>query len=154
MEYKLAVINTSSIGIEHVSNLLITIGVGGFEVCDSEDFKEFLSSKTPAYDYVDEQLMHLSEQRSCIKFYTAINEQGDDTVNLVEKALLELKNSDSDNLFGTLELYTSVVDDSDWKDNWKQFYKPMEIGDRLVVSPAWEDFKTDKKLLLIVNPKS
>ena len=149
MEYKLAVINTSSIGIEHVSNLLITIGVGGFEVCDSEDFKEFLSSKTPAYDYVDEQLMHLSEQRSCIKFYTAINEQGDDTVNLVEKALLELKNSDSDNLFGTLELYTSVVDDSDWKDNWKQFYKPMEIGDRLVVSPAWEDFKTDKKLLKI-----
>ena len=32
MEYKMAVITTSTVGIEHVSNLLIAIGVGGFEV--------------------------------------------------------------------------------------------------------------------------
>ena len=90
MTYKLAVINTSTIGIEHVSNLLIAIGVGGFEVCDSEDFNEFLKTCTPAYDYVDEKLMKLASERSTIKFYTADNEQGSDTIFAVEKALLEL----------------------------------------------------------------
>ena len=149
MEYKLAVINTTSKGIEHVSNLLIAVGIGGFEVCDSEDFKEFLNSKTPAYDYIDEQLMKLAEQRSSIKFYTAVNHQGDQTVKAVEKALAEMKKSDTSNMLGTLELYVSTVDDSDWKDNWKQFYKPIEIGSRLVVAPAWEDHQTDKKLLKI-----
>lgn len=151
MEYKLAVISTTSDGIEHVSNVLIAVGVGGFEVCDSKDFSEFLSSKVPAYDYIDEDLMVLASQRSCVKFYTADNEQGDATVKLVENALIELKNNDVDNAFGTLELSVSVVDDSDWKDNWKQFYKPMEIGDKLVVTPAWETVESDK-LVLKIDP--
>ena len=151
MTYKLAIINTTSVGIEHVSNLLIAIGVGGFEVCDSKDFNEFLQSKTPAYDYVDEELMNLCNQRSCVKFYTADNEQGSDTISITEKALIELKNSDTSNEYGTLEISVCVVDDSDWKDNWKQYYKPMEIGDKLVVAPAWEDVSTDK-LLLKIDP--
>lgn len=149
MEYKLAVISTTSLGIEHVSNLLIAIGVGGFEVCDSEDFKEFLKSKTPAYDYIDDEVMQLANQRTSIKFYTAVNRQGDEIVNTVEKGLIALKMTDKDNLFGTLELNVSMVNDNDWKDNWKQFYKPIEIGSRLVVSPAWEEYKTDKKVLKI-----
>lgn len=148
MEYKMAVITTTSVGIEHVSNLLITVGVGGFEVCDSADFMEFLNSRTPAYDYVDDELMKLASARSCIKFYTADNAQGDDTVMLVEKALLQLADSDVGRDCGTLEMNVSVVDDSDWKDNWKQFYKPIVI-DKLVVCPAWETVKTDKKVLKI-----
>ena len=148
MEYKMAVITTSTTGIEHVSNLLIAIGVGGFEVCDSADFLEFLQTKTPAYDYVDDSLMQLANQRSSIKFYTADNEQGDETITIVEKALLELKATEIGKDCGTLEMNVSVVDDSDWKDNWKQFYKPITISD-LVVCPAWESVDTDKKVLKI-----
>ncbi len=151
MQYKMALIYTSHIGIEHVSNLLIAIGVGGFEVCDGEDFKEFLETRTPAYDYVDEELMKLSSQRSCIKFYTADNQQGLDTLLTVEKALSKLKEDDKENQFGTLEFTVCVVDDSDWKDNWKQYYKPMEIGEKLVVTPAWETVETDK-LVLKIDP--
>lgn len=149
MTYKLAVITTSSVGIEHVSNLLIATGISGFEICDSEDFNEFLLSREPAYDYIDENLMMLSKQRSCIKFYTADNEQGSDIISLVEKALIDLKNTDNTNTYGTLELNVSVVDDNDWKDNWKQYYKPLEIGDRLIVVPAWENVNSDKIMLKI-----
>lgn len=149
MQYKMAVITTSHEGIEHISNLLITIGVGGFEVCDSEDFKEFLESKTPAYDYIDDNLMKLASQRTLIKFYTANNDQGVETINLVEKALMELKSSELSHILGTLELSITLVDDSNWKDNWKKYYKPMLIGDNLIVSPAWENVETDKILLKI-----
>ena len=151
MEYKMSVISTSSAGIEPVSNLLVICGVGGFEVCDSSDFREFLESRTPAYDYVDDELMKLCNQRSLIKFYTAVNPQGDEIIAQVESALLELYEADKNNAFGTLELSVTVVDDSDWKDNWKQFYRPMEIGSRLIVAPAWEHVTTDK-LLLKIDP--
>ncbi len=149
MQYKMAVITTSHTGIEHISNLLITVGVGGFEVCDSEDFNEFLKTKTPTYDYIDDELMKLSSQRSCIKFYTANNEQGSETIDMVEKSLLQLKQSDFSHMLGTLEMNVSVVNDDEWKNNWKQFYKPMIIGDKLLVSPAWENVVTDKILLKI-----
>ena len=151
MEYKMSVINTSSEGIEHVSNILIVNGISGFEVCDSADFKEFLETRTPAYDYIDDELMKLCSQRSSVKFYTAVNSQGDDIIAAVERDLAELKLHDTDNTFGTLELNVTTVDDSDWKDNWKKFYHPMEIGDKLMVAPAWENVKTDK-LLLKIDP--
>ena len=95
--------------------------------------------------------MKLADERSCIKFYTADNEQGEDIITKVDKALTHLKEDDVDNSYGTLELNVSIVDDGDWKDNWKQFYKPMEIGDRLVVTPAWEQVESNK-LILKIDP--
>ena len=149
MEYKMSVISTASDGIEPVSNLLVINGVGGFEVCDSRDFKEFLDTRTPAYDYVDDELMQLCLHRSSVIFYTAPNEQGDSIISAVEKSLAELKQSDAEGRFGTLELTVKTVDDSEWKDNWKKYYHPIEIGDKLVVSPAWESVSTDKPVLKI-----
>ena len=149
MEYKMSVISTSSAGVESVSNVLVVCGVGGFEVCDSSDFLEFLNSHTPAYDYVDDGVMELASQRSIIKFYTAINSQGDEIISSVEHALEELRSCDKDGVLGTLELAVSIVDDSDWKDNWKQFYHPIAIGEKLMVVPAWEQVDTEVPVLKI-----
>ena len=44
------------------------------------------------------------------------------------------------------------MDDADWENNWKQFYKPMEIGERLIVVPEWESAKTHGRIPLILNP--
>ena len=44
------------------------------------------------------------------------------------------------------------VQDSDWENNWKQFYKPMEIGDRLLVIPEWETADPKGRVTLILNP--
>lgn len=149
MEYLIAVISTSHIGIEHVSNLLIANGVNGFEICDSEDFEEFLKAHEPPYDYIDDKVMQLIKNRSCIKFYTAVNEQGRQIINSVENSLLLLKAADDTNAYGTLEMNVSCVSDDDWKDNWKQYYKPIEIGEKLLVTPAWESVLSDRCVLKI-----
>lgn len=31
------------------------------------------------------------------------------------------------------------IRDEDWAENWKQFYHPFAVGERLVVAPTWED---------------
>jgi ribosomal protein L11 methyltransferase len=36
------------------------------------------------------------------------------------------------------------VQDSDWENNWRDFYKPMEIGQKLVVVPEWEAYEGDR----------
>lgn len=32
------------------------------------------------------------------------------------------------------------IDEEDWANSWKQYYKPVRIGKRLVVVPAWEKY--------------
>ncbi|MCH8978136.1 MAG: 50S ribosomal protein L11 methyltransferase [Armatimonadetes bacterium] len=35
---------------------------------------------------------------------------------------------------------TEQVEEQDWAESWKQFFKPMHIGERLVVRPSWEPY--------------
>ena len=44
------------------------------------------------------------------------------------------------------------VKDEDWENNWKKFYKPMEIGERLLVIPAWEQADPGQRVTLTLNP--
>ena len=44
------------------------------------------------------------------------------------------------------------VEDADWENNWKQFYKPMEIGKRLLVIPEWEQAGAPDRVELRLNP--
>lgn len=42
-------------------------------------------------------------------------------------------------------------DDEDWANNWKKYYKPLEIGESLAIVPEWEEYKSDRKIIKI-NP--
>ena len=46
----------------------------------------------------------------------------------------------------------STVEDSDWENNWREFYKPIEVGERLVVVPEWEEIPKGGRLPLRLDP--
>jgi ribosomal protein L11 methyltransferase len=47
------------------------------------------------------------------------------------------------------------VRDEDWAENWKQFYHPLEVGNRLVICPSWEKFTPrSEQLVVILDPGS
>lgn len=37
-------------------------------------------------------------------------------------------------------LTATIVEDEDWANAWKQFFKPMRIGERIVIKPSWEEY--------------
>ena len=37
------------------------------------------------------------------------------------------------------EVETLVCKREDWQNNWKQFFKPMPVGNKLLIRPTWED---------------
>ena len=46
-----------------------------------------------------------------------------------------------------------LIDEEDWATNWKQHWKPAEIGDRFLVYPAWETPPEDSdKIILKLDP--
>ena len=133
------VVHTTTAGIEPVSGILLLNGINGYEVCDSEDFNSFLENKEVYFDYIEDDLLKLKDCETTVTFYVPENSQGLETILGVKNALAGLKERDSENAFGTLAVDTDTrLEEEDWENNWKQYYKPMEIGERLLVIPEWE----------------
>ncbi|MEY2857003.1 MAG: hypothetical protein RLZZ74_1315 [Cyanobacteriota bacterium] len=46
-----------------------------------------------------------------------------------------------------------LIDEEDWASGWKEYWKPMEIGDRFLIYPAWETPPEDsERLILRLDP--
>ena len=46
----------------------------------------------------------------------------------------------------------SAVSDDNWRDAWKTYFKPIEIGKNIVIKPAWEVYDNPGKLIFQIEP--
>lgn len=143
-------IDTNSTGLEEVQAMLSALDIDGIQIEDGHDFKEFLENNHDCWDYVDEDLSRSMENKSRITFYLEAGEQGFAKMGAVRIALEKLKASRPD--CGSLLMTLEDVQDADWENNWKQYYKPMEIGERLLVIPQWETADPGDRLPLYLDP--
>ena len=129
-------IDAAPAGLEPVSALLEDLGITGLVIDDEGDFQDFLEHNHAYWDYVDDQLMQKKKGLCRITFYLEDSPDGYNTLAQVRMALSRVKQEHPE--YGRLLLTMENMEDADWENNWKQFYKPMEIGDRLTVIPEWE----------------
>ena len=150
MEWLELKIDTSPSGLDAVTALLEEQGVTGVIIDDEGDFKDFLEHNRQYWDYVDEDLLREKAGVSRVTFYLERNEGALDTIARVRIAMSALKKAHPE--YGPLLLTIDSVADADWENNWKKFYKPMEIGERLLVVPQWETAKDNGRVRLVLNP--
>ena len=150
MEWLELKIDTSPSGLDAVTELLEQQGVTGVMIDDEADFKEFLEHNRQYWDYVDEALLQEKTGVSRVTFYLERNEAALHTIAQVRMAMSDLKKARPE--CGPLLLTIDNVADADWENNWKRFYKPMEIGERLLVVPQWEEARDDGRVKLVLNP--
>jgi ribosomal protein L11 methyltransferase len=146
---------TTSEGIEPVTGCLLGLGINGFVIKDAKDFEEFLSDKSVNWDYIDDDLMGLKNCETTVTAYLPKNAQGLDYLEAVKAELRALKERDSENSFGRLEYELKNVCEEDWANNWKQYFKPLEIGDKLLIKPSWEAVSEgETRKILEIDPAS
>ena len=150
MEWLELKIDTSPSGLDAVTELLEQQGVTGVIIDDEADFKDFLEHNKQYWDYVDEALLREKTGVSRVTFYLERNEAALDVIARVRMAMSDLKKARPE--CGPLLLTIDNVADADWENNWKRFYKPMEIGERLLVVPQWEEARDDGRVKLVLNP--
>ena len=143
-------IDTSHAGLDAVTELLEQQGVTGVMIDDEADFQSFLENNRQYWDYVDDELLAQKKGVSRVTFYLERNDEAYGTVAAVRMAMSELKKAHSE--YAPLLLTMEDVADEDWENNWKQFYKPMEIGSRLLVVPEWEEAADAERVKLVLNP--
>ena len=124
---------------EVMSWKLADLGVGGMIMEDEADFQDFLEHNHEYWDYVDEELENKYKGISRIKFYLSDDEEGKAILTAVANFLGEMPE-------------TAFVEDSDWENNWKEYYKPIEVGNKIVVVPEWEQVPDNGRLPLKLDP--
>ena len=143
-------IDTSHAGLDAVTELLEQQGVTGVMIDDEADFQSFLENNRQYWDYVDEELLAQKKGVSRVTFYLERNENALGTVAAVRIAMAALKKEHPE--YAPMLLTMEDVADEDWENNWKQFYKPKEIGNRLLVVPEWEEAHGGERVKLVLNP--
>ena len=143
-------IDTSPAGIDPVTEMLTEQGVTGVIIDDQRDFQDFMAHNQAYWDYVDEELVKEKENLCRVTFYVENAPAGYSAIAAIRMAMHAMKQKHPE--YAPLLLTMENVKDEDWENNWKQFYKPMEIGERLLVIPAWEQAAPKGRVQLPLNP--
>jgi ribosomal protein L11 methyltransferase len=69
----------------------------------------------------------------------------------LENTLLALRAAikESPDLRGKRDLTIRFVQEEDWANAWKQYFKPQRIGRRIVIKPTWESFTPEPDDLIV-----
>ena len=143
-------LDTQPAGIEPATELLSEYGIDSLMIDEEGDFKDFLENNHQYWDYVDDELMEQMHGKSRITFYLEDSAEGYNTLAQFRIGLSAFKKQHPE--YAPLILSMENVEDADWENNWKQFYKPVEIGERLLVVPEWEQAQEDGRVKLVLNP--
>lgn len=138
MRYWECILNTPADEMDERCEELGALGVGGFVVENEEDFRSFLEQNHQYWDYVDQELEQQFAGLSRLKFYLTDDEDGAAVLRQVQARYPSVT--------------VSAVEDSDWENNWREYYKPIEVGERLVVVPEWEEVPAGGRLPLVLDP--
>ena len=132
-------IYTTTEGIEAVTGSLLGMGINGFVIKDAKDFQDFLDDKDGNWDYIDDDLMDLKNCETTVTVYLPENAQGLENLEAMKLELKALKKRDVNNEFGRLEYELKNVKEEDWANNWKQYFHPIPVGEKLLIRPTWEE---------------
>ena len=105
------------------------LGITGLAVEDEKDVEAFLRENSRFWDQVDEEFLASRRGVSRVKFYFSDDEEG-------SRQLAEL--TPQLRAMGCEPLVRRMRDE-DWENNWKQYYRPTEVGERLLILPEWEE---------------
>lgn len=155
MEWTEVNIYTSVEGIDIICAKLMDIGIKGFAIQDPESFNEFLENKEGKWDYIDEDLLGLSNCESKITVYIPQNAQGVEMLIALKTMIADMKANDNQNIYGRLDIECSGIREEDWANNWKQYFKPLNIGKKLIIKPSWENCENPgNRIILEIDPAS
>ncbi len=126
---------TNDEGIDPVCVALSGAGLDAVSIEESrQSAMAFLRESALYWDFADEA--QIGTDAPCVKAYVEDAPESEPTVSAVKKAIAALRESGA--ALGPLNVMVRRVKDEDWENNWKKYYKPLEIGERLLVLPSWE----------------
>ncbi len=140
MEWMEVAVHTTTQGSDMVSMLLMQNGAAGTAIEDRNDVPD--PTKPHGYwELIDQSLIDSMPEDVLVKGWLPMNERLSDSLSALKEQLSALPSLNPEISLGALSLQTNQVDEQDWAECWKKFYKPFRAGRTLVVKPTWEKYE-------------
>lgn len=130
-------VHTTTEGSELVADIFWNYTNYGVTVCDYNDIVALQSDKRTFWDYMDDDVARPSGD-VLVKCFLPLD-IADEDIRSILADIEELKERSAFPL-GTLETARREVDGDDWIDIWKKHFRPLHIGERVVVCPEWIEY--------------
>lgn len=136
-------ISTNTEGADIVSEALLRQGAVGTQIIDRADVPD-PSKPNGFWELIDPKMIDEMPEDVQVKAWFESVEALRGLENCL-KALPELTGMD----LGTLAVSQQGVQEQDWSECWKQYYKPFRAGQHLVIKPSWENWNAAPGDLII-----
>lgn len=130
-------VHTTTEGSELVADIFWNYTNYGVTVCDYNDIVALQSDKRTFWDYMDDDVARPSGD-VLVKCFLPVD-IADENIRSIIGDIEELKERSAFPL-GTLETARREVDGDDWIDIWKKHFRPLHIGEKVVVCPEWIEY--------------
>ena len=160
MKYIEFKVHASRQGVEQLTAMFMSKGIYELSIKDPADMEDILDKKASyEWDYVDDSLRETVDKEPVVSVYFEDTPENRERIQDLKLSVMMLKSKELEGLygwdvdFGRLYAETVDVDDVDWKDKWKENFKPLKVTDRLVIKPTWEEYTAaGDELVLELDP--
>ena len=143
MTYSEIVFTVDSKNKEIASDIVGMLNCGGIYIEDYTDLEDDPTVKQVGI--VDEALLEKDKTKVLLHVYADEHTSVEDCIAFVSDRF------SSESI--TYEVEIKHVDEEDYANSWKQYYKPIKIGNRIVIVPEWEPYeKADGEITVTLNP--
>lgn len=140
MKYKKISVKVNNVVSEIVSYAFIEQGSEGVSMIDGKEILNAISVKSD-WDYYDKSL--LDQDTDNVIIVGGFSEEYDE--NILSEQLQSYVGY-------SVELSVEICSDINWSEEWKKYYKPIVLGDIVVVFPWQKDDEIDCKHRVVIEP--
>ena len=144
MDWTEVKINIDSKDVETAGNIAQMVVPYGIYIEDYSDLEQ-AAWEIAHIDLIDEDLLKKDRNKATIHIYISPEESPAEAVAFL---------SERYNVEGIKhEIDLSVCRNQDWENNWKEYFKPMPVGKKLLIRPVWDnDYDPQGRMVLDIEP--
>lgn len=105
-----------------------------------EDYSD-IDLKTCYGDLIDESILNADKTIASVSVYLPIERDIREDVDFLRSMMQK------DGIEGEIKMIG--LNEEDWANAWKAYYKPIKIGSRIVIVPAWEKYEASPEELIV-----
>ena len=147
MKYNRYTIKTTTEAEDIISSTLMDLGIDGVEIED----KIPLSEQEKAEMFVD--ILPQSETDDGVAYLSFYLDADEDNSAMLENVRAELEDIKSFMDVGDCTIISAQLQDTDYLNNWKQYFHQFYVDDILII-PSWEEVKPEDegKMIIHIDP--
>lgn len=112
-----------------------------------EDYSDLIeqSWEIAHIDIIEQELLDRDRKTSIIHIYISEEDNASEAVLYLEERLNECGIA--------FEICNNSVNDSEWENGWKKYFKCTKIGEKLLIRPSWEPIENaEGRSVLTIDP--